>query len=201
MTDLWETMRSRRSTHDLQDKEVPAEMVYKAIEYASLAPSAHNAQPWRFVWVRNPGLRQAWVTSMLRRYAKDMKEDGVTDHERRGRLHSSMVRFLGAPVLLLVCLTMREMDVYRDPFRAKCERDLALQSLGAAIENLLLALAGFGLASRWYSAPLFCPEIAKAVLELPADYEPQAIVTVGYGASANAGLKKRKRIQEILLER
>jgi nitroreductase len=47
---------------------------------------------------------------------------------------------------------------------------------------LLLAHAE-GLAACWMCAPLFCPDIVRMALALPADWEPQALVTLGYPAA------------------
>ena len=66
---------------------------------------------------------------------------------------------------------------------------MAQQSMGAALENVMIAAHALGLASYWLSAPLFCPEAVREALALPADYEAQALVVVGYpapGASPRA---------------
>ena len=56
---------------------------------------------------------------------------------------------------------------------------MALLSLGAAVENLMLAAADRGLASCWIAAPIFCPEAARDALALPAEWLPHAMVLVG----------------------
>jgi nitroreductase len=52
-------------------------------------------------------------------------------------------------------------------------------SLGAAVENVLLAAADSGFASCWVSAPIFCPEEARDALALPREWLPHAMVIVG----------------------
>ena len=54
------------------------------------------------------------------------------------------------------------------------------QSTGAALENLMLAAHARGLGSYWLSAPLFCPEAVRLALDLPADFQPQALIALGY---------------------
>jgi nitroreductase len=56
---------------------------------------------------------------------------------------------------------------------------MALLSLGAAVENLMLAASDAGLASCWVAAPIFCPEAARDALALPAEWLPHALVLVG----------------------
>jgi nitroreductase len=56
---------------------------------------------------------------------------------------------------------------------------MARLSLGAAVENLMLAATDAGLASCWVAAPIFCPDEARAALGLPSAWLPQALVMVG----------------------
>ena len=57
---------------------------------------------------------------------------------------------------------------------------MALLSLGAAVENLMLSAADAGLASCWVAAPIFCPEAARDALALPDEWLPHALVLVGH---------------------
>jgi coenzyme F420-0:L-glutamate ligase/coenzyme F420-1:gamma-L-glutamate ligase len=56
---------------------------------------------------------------------------------------------------------------------------MALLSLGAGVENLMLAAAAAGLASCWVAAPIFCPAEARDALALPDEWLPHALVLVG----------------------
>jgi nitroreductase len=60
---------------------------------------------------------------------------------------------------------------------------MAQQSMGAALENIMVAAHALGLASYWISAPLFAPEAVHEALGLAAGYEAQALVAIGYPAS------------------
>ena len=64
--------------------------------------------------------------------------------------------------------------------RQRAEWGMALLSLGAAVENLMLTAADAGLASCWVAAPIFCPEEARDALALPAEWLPHALVLVGH---------------------
>jgi nitroreductase len=67
---------------------------------------------------------------------------------------------------------------------------MAVLSLGAAVENLMLAAADRGLATCWVAAPIFCPEAARDALELPEEWLPQALVLVGEPDPAYEGRRR-----------
>jgi F420 biosynthesis protein FbiB-like protein len=77
---------------------------------------------------------------------------------------------------------MVDMDRYPDPERSAAERLMAVQSTALAVQNLLLAAHAEGLGACWMCAPLFCPDVVSAQLNLPEDWEPQALITIGYPA-------------------
>ena len=88
---------------------------------------------------------------------------------------------------MLGCLTWDGLDRYPDEARRRAEWGMALLSLGAAVENLMLAAADAGLASCWVAAPIFCPEAARDALALPDDWLPHACVLVGHPDPAYVG--------------
>jgi F420 biosynthesis protein FbiB-like protein len=112
----------------------------------------------------------------------DMIKDGVASEARENQRKASVERFTNAPVLIVACLTMKDMLRYADKSRQKSERDLAVQSLGAAIQNMLLAAHANGLGACWFCAPIFCKETVQRILKVPDDVEPQALITLGYPA-------------------
>ena len=73
---------------------------------------------------------------------------------------------------MLGCLTWDGLDRYPDETRQRAEWGMALLSLGAAVENLMLTAADAGLASCWVAAPIFCPEAARDALRLAERMAP-----------------------------
>src|SRR5207244_4146723 len=105
-----------------------------------------------------------------------------------------------APVVILTCLTLADMDNYADHRRAHAEHLMAVQSVAMALQNLLLAAHAEDLGACWMCAPLFCSEVVCEVLTLPADWEAQALITLGYPASAGKPAQ-RKALKDVTLWR
>jgi F420 biosynthesis protein FbiB-like protein len=144
---------------------------------AGWAPSAHNAQPWRFIVLVDPLLKGRLAEAMAKAWAADMAKDGSAIEPEKFKLR--VERFATAPTLILACLSMKGMIKFPDVERQRCERDLAMQSLAAALQNLLLAAHSLGLGACWFCAPAFCKETVRRVLEIPCEVEPEALIALG----------------------
>jgi F420 biosynthesis protein FbiB-like protein len=120
-----------------------------------------------------------------------MIKDGMLMEVRENLIKASVERFTRAPVLVVACLSMNDMIRYADESRQKCERDLAVQSLGAAIQNMLLAAHSKNLGTCWFCAPIFCKDTVRKVLKIPEDVEPQALITLGYAAEKPSAPSRR----------
>jgi coenzyme F420-0:L-glutamate ligase / coenzyme F420-1:gamma-L-glutamate ligase len=180
MPDMLDAIRTRRSIRKYQPKAVSQEVVTEVLETAGLAPSAHNAQPWRFIVLTDSSLKRELAEAMAKSWAADMAKDSIKiDKEMR---NSKVERFSAAPTLILACSTIEDMNIFPDKNRQSIERDLALQSLGAAMQNLLLAIHAKGLGACWFCAPAFCKQTVRTSLNIPEGVEPQALVALGYPA-------------------
>ncbi|GCE02913.1 nitroreductase family protein [Dictyobacter aurantiacus] len=191
VADLATLMRSRRSVRQYQDKAVPREMLLQMLEAARWAPSPHGRQPWRFVVLTRPDLKQRLADAMGATWRENLEMDGQSPEIVTIRLEKSYQRILRAPALIMPCLYLEDLDQYPDARRQEDEKTMAVQSIGAAIQNLLLTAYDLGLDTGWMCAPLFCPEVACAALDLDTRLIPQALIPVGYAA---ADPKRRPRL-------
>jgi len=175
--------KSRRSIHEYSSRKISRKVLLRVFEAAKWAPSAHNAQPWRFIMIRDPTIKWKLARTMASRWDKDLVRNGFPQENREILIKNSIERFTSAPIVIVACLTMEDMNEYPDERRQKIEHIMAIQSVAAAIENMLLAAHSEGLRSCWFCAPLFCQGVVRKVLGIPRDVEPQALITMGYSVN------------------
>lgn len=189
-------IEDRRSVRLYLSKDVPQEIILKLIDAGRWAPSAHNAQPWRFIAIFDPGVKKRLAEAMASDWLRDLERDGVPLEDAKKLAEESIKRFSEAPILIVAAITMEEMHKYPDRRRRRSEHLMATQSLAAAIQNILLAVHAEGLGACWFCAPLFCQETVRRVLRMPRDIEPQALITIGYPAESPEP-PPRKPLKEI----
>jgi coenzyme F420-0:L-glutamate ligase / coenzyme F420-1:gamma-L-glutamate ligase len=175
--------RNRRSVRVFEDRPVPRPALETMLEAAGWAPSPHGRQPWRFVVLTNEQPKQQLAAAMGLEWQRTLAMDGEPEEVIQIRLEKSRERIRSAPALVLVCLYLEDLDHYPDRDRQRAEEVMAIQSLGAAIQNMLLAAYTIGLDCGWMCAPLFCPDTVCDALDLDGSrLIPHALITVGYAA-------------------
>jgi len=180
----------RRSVRQYRDRPVADELVRDVLEAARWAPSPHGRMPWRFAVLTEHHSKMHLADAMAGAWRHNLEMDGQPPDVVATRLLKSRQR-LGAPVLILACLYLDDLDRYPDAGRQAAETTMAIQSLGAAVQNLLLKAYQLGLDAGWMCAPLFCPEVVVEALELDRRLIPHALITLGYAA---ADPKRRERL-------
>jgi coenzyme F420-0:L-glutamate ligase/coenzyme F420-1:gamma-L-glutamate ligase len=181
--DLMALLRGRRSVRKYQDRPVTRAQIEQILEAARWAPSPHGRQPWRFIVIQAQTTKARLAEYMGNDWRRNLAMDGQDSSVINIRLAKSRQRIMQAPVIILPCLYMEDMDRYPDAQRQADEKIMAIQSIGAAIQNMLLMAYDLGLDSGWMCAPLFCPEIVCDALGLDPRLIPQALITVGYAAA------------------
>lgn len=184
-------LRSRRSIRRYRPEKPALDALARIFESAAFAPSAHNRQPWRYLVIADDRHKADLARAMGARLAADRRRDGDDEVTIKTDVERSFARITGAPIVILVAVTLAEMDAYSDAFRAEAEYLMAVQSTAMATQNLLLAAHAEGLGACWLCAPLFCPADVSRELSLPPDWRPQGLVTLGYPARSGM-LKPRK---------
>lgn len=177
-------LKNRRSIRRYQPEPIAHPIIDQILQTAIWAPSAHNRQPWRFVVIEDQTIKINLAAAMVAKLQADLAADGMPPELITKDANRSFQRITNAPILILLCLTMADMDSYPDALRQKNEKLMAVQSVALAGQNLLLAAHACGLGACWMCAPLFCPQVVVETLQLPTDWEPQALISLGYPAES-----------------
>lgn len=196
---VFNAIAARRSIRRYKAEPVPREVVAQILEAAIWAPSAHNRQPWRFAVIMEQARKEHLARAMGAQLRQDLAADGVSETIIEADANRSYSRITSAPVLIALCLSIVDMDFYPDERRSRAEYMMAVQSTAMAGQNLLLAAHEAGLGACWMCAPLFCPDVVREALELPEDWQPQALFTLGYPAESKT--KTRRSLEMSVLWR
>jgi coenzyme F420-0:L-glutamate ligase/coenzyme F420-1:gamma-L-glutamate ligase len=196
-----DTIRGRRSVRRYLRKRVPEDVVGRVLEAARWAPSPHGRQPWRFAVLTRDGTKERLADAMGEEWRANLEMDGQRAEIVERRLEGSRRRLLDAPLVVLICLYLEDLDTYPDVERQRGETTMAVQSLGAAAQNALLAAYDLGLDAGWMCAPLFCPEKVVEALGLDPNLVPHALLTLGYADGDPPRRRPRRPLDELVVYR
>ena len=199
--DLLEAIATRRSVRRFAPREVSREIVTELIAAACAAPAPHHSRPWRFVEI-TPGTRPRLIEAMAAAWRTDAEADRQPPDAIDSALARSRRQLTQAPLLLLACLDAEGSRDWPDESRRRAEHDMYVQSLGAALQNLLLAAHAHGLGGYVKGAPLFCRTVVAEALELPRGWEPAFLALLGYPAEElSRGSRPPPCVEDSLIER
>jgi coenzyme F420-0:L-glutamate ligase/coenzyme F420-1:gamma-L-glutamate ligase len=181
----------RRTVREFAPDPVADDDLLDAIAAAITAPAPHHSTPWHFLVLDDVGAKTRLLDAMAERWAKDLATldaypaDAIARRLRRGEVLRRATR------LVLPFVDLNAAHTYPDAARAAAERDMFLVAGGAAVENLLVGLANRGVGSAWISSTIFCADVVRAQLALPADWVPLGAVAVGHPASTPVERQQR----------
>ncbi|MCU0522219.1 MAG: nitroreductase family protein [Anaerolineae bacterium] len=184
-----DAIAQRRSIRRYKEQPVSEEDIRAVLHAATLAPSGKNRQPWRFVVVHGEARRAEMVAVMRQGIAK-LEAQGV-DPGSSKRSAGIMAR---APVTVFV---FNQDATYADLNRSYSDRlfdIVAIQSIGAAIQNMLLAATDRGLGTLWICDVFYA--IEELCGWLGEDHVMVAAVALGHPDEA-PGARPRKSSDEV----
>lgn len=167
--DVYQAVMQRRSVRSYKPEPVPEEILLRILDAGRLAPSAWNAQPWRFVVVRDEAMRLLVARNSPSRTKEQM--------------------FIAeAPVIVVAVATVTDRVMGNGV--TSWPIDMAI-----AIDHMMLAAAGEGLGTCWIGS--FKPEMIKEILGIPEEMQIAALFPLGYPAD-EPKRKSRKELGEII---
>lgn len=198
---LFEAINKRRSIRKFKNQPVPVEDLKFLVECATKAPSAHNKQKWKFIAVTNKELNDRCSEAVSDKIDQLVRKYNITESVQGWKYYSTF--FNTAPAVIYVfhqeARGFLDKAVGDKISREEINRlrvHPGIQSIGGAIENLLLAATVKGYGTCWMTAPnVAAPEIEK-ILEIEEPWQLAAVIPVGVPAE-NPQARPRKPLEEI----
>jgi len=168
-------VRSRRSVRRFLPRPVERDKIQACLEAARLAPSAHNAQPSRFMVIDDPGLKDALCREAF---------SGIY----------SVSRFAAqAPVIVVV---LARTDIVTHFLGRQIQgTQFYFIDIGIAGEHFILQAEELGLATCWMG--WFRARGVRRALKIPRKYKVVALIPVGYAASRPPRETVRKPLTQV----
>ena len=191
--DVFEIIHSTRAMRRLKPDPVPDELIVKILEAGVCAPNGANRQSWRFLVVKDRGIKEK-VQAVYKRafdevvsplYTKSGPPSGVTPEKyaaQHGAVEYLTDHFHEAPVWIVACVQQSASGEgqIRSANGASMDILLAGASIYPAVQNMLLAARALGLGATLTTRHLIFEDEANAALGLPPGVKSYAILPIGY---------------------
>lgn len=209
MSDFLELVSGRRSIRKYQDRDIPDEDVEYFIKAAVTAPSGCNSQCWKFVAIRDKSVMESLAQAVIRKTEEILAAGNGSLSEQYLSSKRKMVSFFAnAPLVIAVFMTHLE---YYDQIEIEALKahgydqvDIMrlfaypdILSIGAAVQNLLLAAHEKGYGACWMNEPAVAGEEINKILGIPAGNRFMSLIPVGFPAYIPKN-KEMKPLSEVL---
>ncbi len=177
-----ELVSRRYSCRKFQEKQIEKERIMKCIESARLAPSACNSQPWRFIVIDEPELKNKIARTAT------------------SGIYGIINKFLPTAPCIIVVLADKEKFIAQAGAYVM-KTDYYLIDTGIACEHLVLQAAELGLGTCYIG--YFNEKEIRKILNIPKKYKIVLLIAIGYPNEKEKekkliNPKQRKKIEEIL---
>jgi len=198
--ELLQAIESRVSVRNFTDEAMPVDDLKELVRRATLAPSIANAEPWRFIAITNKGKLASMKVSVQEKYDQILADgDQETIKKVKERILSFSSFFNDAPAV--IAIVNRPYEAIIDKVLADTEYNHEelnelrnfpnIQTMGAAIQNMLLSATDMGYGACWLTGPM----LAKSELEdtLGIKHPDSLIAFVAVGKAVSFPKSKEKQ--------
>jgi nitroreductase len=202
---LKEAIEKRASIRKFSPEKVAIEDLTEMVRRAGLAPSVNNEQPWKFIAILNTELLQS-MAGTVQAKLDQLFPDTVISQDRgiKSTVEYYSTFFKDAPVLLAVLgkkyeAMIDKLLLFRDLSHEEVNETRNhpdVQSIGAAVQNLLLSAVDLGYGACWLSGMMVARNELEELLHIEAPWHLAAFVAVGK-ATTLPRQRDKKSIDEI----
>ena len=210
LQNFFELALTRRSIRKFEDQDIPVSKIEELIKIAVSAPSGCNSQCWKFIAIQDKTTMNQIEAAVIKKIAEiveilqpELPEEYLTSKRK------TVGFFTKAPVVVAVFMTDYH---YYDPvlesaFKAYGINDEEMMklfarpdmlSIGAAVQNLLLAIHEKGYGACWMNEPAVAGEEISKIFKMPLDYKFMCLIPIGVSAYTPRE-KKLKEFREIFV--
>ena len=205
--DLFDAIQGRKSIRRFKLTPVPEEDIKKILDAGRFAPSANNTQPWSFVIIRDKALLSKMAEAVREMVDRMLPfSDDEKQAQRLAAYKGSYYTFFEhAPVVIAVFMERyaagTDLLLAKMGYSAGDIRRLrplpGLQSVSAAIQNMLLAVHALGYGSCWMTGPLVAQEAFEKLLGYDKDKFIAALLPIGI-PDESPQARSRKPLEEMV---
>lgn len=185
MKDFWHVVKHRRSARAFLKKTVPEQYIQIILKSAYLAPSGSNQKNWEFIVLKDNSKKHELKSIVFKKINEITALMSSERARKEFKNYSKYFTFFSdAPVVIITVikpydsLTARILKRYCAEERY--ESFAGIQSVSAAIENMLLAATALGLAACWMTGPLIAKKDLETILNIQYPSEIAALIPLGF---------------------
>lgn len=191
--DFFALAAKRRTVRQFTADPVSREQIEKIIQAGLMAPSPNNSQPWKVAVITDRKMLEAMKAAVEKKLDGLFPKVSAEAQARLDKVRAFSTMFTGAPVVLailskpykaMIDKVLEESTVTHDQMNT-LRRYPDIQSVGAMVENMLLAATELGLGGCWVSGALVASDAIDALLK-EKEYRIQTLVALGKPATKPA---------------
>jgi len=205
--DIFETIETRHSVRKYRTDIPPLEDIEKIINAARVAPSSTNNQMWHYKVIYNTDIKNKIKQAVINMYDEILSWKESEGKENKINFYKRCATFFtDAPVNIAVLMeprisVMEEVLIAKGLENSEISRmrpDSGLLSIGASIENLLLAANAMGYGACWLTAPLYAYKQLEEILEVKHPFQLVSFICIGKPETPDIATVAKKQLSEIM---
>ncbi|NJM14504.1 MAG: nitroreductase family protein [Bacteroidales bacterium] len=177
-------IENRKSVRSFTQEEIPIEDVREMVRLAGYAPSIENYQPWKFIMITNKVLLDNMSNEIIKAIHAFPSRNSKIAENLRSQAAWYATFFEDAPVLLAVITQHHEEYLTKALEVPEGQLEIirnypGIQSVGACVQNFLLAATSMGYGACWLSGPMFAREKMEQLLKIDENHKLVTFIAMG----------------------